>query len=596
MQVFINTAQIQKLVALRVKYLLIVCKEAPVSVPELVLETSSDTREMLQLLYSQATDGSEVHKFLVTFDVLQTSSTWVQMWADALNAKSVPEVLKFISSQTGLQMGSGEDHDKKKFSLTLNPAPTTAAGAHAKQSEKSEKSETEKPEKIEKPEKSEKQDAAQLFKKDADAADAPAANQEAATSESVGKHKPDSSSTSSNSASMTLKELELFRDEHCIKAKHDATGLNFFETSEDAKNLGIKHFTAAGMMQMQKSLESALWHVYTIESDGLESVTIDFGVAKKDAVSVRVPVPRTLSLPFMGPVTQSKGTKGLKICSVFGVDFFIHPCGENLQTADVLVPAWHCKAVTKADQAFFYLAVKSVPLWMVASGGELSSVAFFAEEPKISEDQKCQKVDCALQLLYPQDDIQKKLDAELKVRQDKAQKSARNAINQSIRQQSQKEKGKKAGKQPKKEKSAPGDTADAENVQPNLELAVKKAQEDEVKLDKLVADAVASCQRPTSIPITRLSSDGERAQSSTRALLMQNILKEKEALDKSKANETAEAESTAPIPSKLGVPAAVQAFNRDGILQLKKKKGKTGENSVAAATENVMKMGKHVLK
>ena len=77
------------------------------------------------------------------------------MWADALNAKSVPEVMKFISSQTGLQMGSGEEHEKKKsLSLSLNPEEPekspkleTPAKAEPGKSENPEESEVDKPQK-----------------------------------------------------------------------------------------------------------------------------------------------------------------------------------------------------------------------------------------------------------------------------------------------------------------------------------------------------------------------------------------------------------------------------------------------------------------
>ena len=614
-QVFANTKQLQKLVGLRVKYMLEVCKEAPLSVPELVLSTSSNTRDMLKSLADSATEGSQVQKLLVAFDALQTASTWVSMWAEALNVETVDQVMAFIAKQSGMSLENITKASNKATDAQNGPKEQPEKAAEKDGG----KADTEK-EKVEEDKKklAEEEDGKQ-----------PAAAAAAAEAEDPGKkvevkvegqkgqepelqEAPDSSTDSS----MTCAQLELYRDEKCIKSKTTATGVHLFEESLDAKQLGVKTFSSSGMMQLQKSLEAALWHIYQQQTQETEHIMINFTAkAKKDSVLATLPLPSSTCLPFMGPVSQNKGSKGLKMCTLFGIEFYIHPCGENLASAEILVPAWHCKSVAKADQAFFTLATKSIPLWVSSSCGEdLTSVSFHVADPTadLPVGHTCLERQCSLQFLMPVPDLEAKLEADLKARRDKAEKSTRAAIASQIKQQQNKEKSaakaaatkKKGG--PRKRKGAPVPEEDdqpaaAENANPNkqevdLEAAYKKAAEDEKKLESLIAEAVASCKQPTSIPLTRLSSEGEKAANSTRALLMQNILKEKEAQDKDKAKQIAEAESSEPMPGKLGAPAAVQALARDGdgIFQ-KKKKGKT-ENTATAATENVMKMGKHVLK
>ena len=568
--------------------MLLVCKEAPTSIPELVLQAPANTRELLLKLADSALEGSETHKLLVAFDTLQTSTTWVQSWADTLSAGSIEDVISYIKKQTGMVKP-----EPKSDGLQKDPASALSKdGRHA----------------------------------DADA-NSPATKAEHPANGS------DDQTTAASETGMTLAQLEVFKDEKCIKAKAESSGLQIFDASPHAKSLDIENFSAAGLIRLQKGLEAVLWEMYIEHSRGSSSVLVDFGKARKDSVAVQLPVPSDLCFPYMGPISQNKGAKGLKICSLFGIDFYIHPCSENLQSAEVLVPAWSAKAVTKADQAYFNLATKNVPIWMTASSRDVSSVRFFLDNPtkteKLADHVKVAEVNCGLQILLPMDDIVMKLEHDLKIRKDKAEKTVRNTINQSIRQSQLKSKKKGGKKETEASKAVPkpkrggkrkgrcddddevpevadGQDADDDLLAPSrasaeclgstLESLQKQAEESEAKIEKLVAEAIAGCQRPACIPITRLSSDCERVQSSTRALLMQNIMKEKQALEKSQAKLIAETESNEPMPGKLGAPAAMQAFNRDGVLQSKKKKGKTADSAAATAANNVMKMGKHVLK
>ncbi len=56
-------------------------------------------------------------------------------------------------------------------------------------------------------------------------------------------------------------------------------------------------------------------------------------------------------LPCAGTITQLKQKDCVFVTSLFGVDFFCQKGGHDLM-ANVLVPAWYCKTVTRDDQAF----------------------------------------------------------------------------------------------------------------------------------------------------------------------------------------------------------------------------------------------------
>ena len=566
LQVFINTSCLEKLMAIRVKYMLVVCKEAPSSVPELVLCTSANNKEMLCKLHDAAMPGSDTLKYLVQFDSLQTSSTWVQSWSEVLTCDSVEEVVVKIEQQIGTSPSS------------------LGSFASLRSSEKAKDEKNEKHEKLE---------------KEASEPDA-----EAERGDHVGCEKTDTTISSV----MSLEELHKYRDQQCIL---DCAPKNFFEDSVEAKALGLERFCASSMVQFQKKLEAAVWEFFQDLSRGDDHILVDFRAAKKDAVTVKLPAPTptTMALPFVGPLSTTKTPKNIKFCTVFGVDFYINPCGEDLQTAEVLVPAWYCRPVTKADQAYFAVSTVTVGVTLKASTSSLASVSVLSFAPpeadRAGDDCKYCKLECSIQMLNPLADINHKLEADLKKNKEKAEKSTRNCINSSVKQAQKAAAAKKKTNKRKRgaeEAGAEGENADpnggGENAAVDWAARLQKAEEDQLKIDALVNEAVNACKKPSAIPITRLCSDSERVQNSSRAMLLQSVLREKQDAEKKAAAEVVKTHAAAALPGKLGAMAAVQAFERDGVLGGKgKKKAKAGgENSAAAAAENVMKLGKHVLK
>lgn len=92
-----------------------------------------------------------------------------------------------------------------------------------------------------------------------------------------------------------------------------------------------------------------------------ESVVLDpLSSSSKDQIMVKYPPTSGLSLPFTGYVTsQSSDPKAIHIGTIFGVKFFLTP------SANVCVPAWSVKTVTRLDQAFFSYHTDTIKVLLV---------------------------------------------------------------------------------------------------------------------------------------------------------------------------------------------------------------------------------------
>lgn len=153
---------------------------------------------------------------------------------------------------------------------------------------------------------------------------------------------------------------------HAVKVSDIMTldDLNNYQSLQEAdgvlqhsplgKALDLELVCAAGLRSLEKKLELLLWQVFLEKSCGGSSVQINL-LDKKDQVSVKVPVPDDLCLPFAGTVRLQKpaGKTHFKLCSAFGLTFYVCSPGCDLLSQDVAVAAWSSKTVTKLDQAFF---------------------------------------------------------------------------------------------------------------------------------------------------------------------------------------------------------------------------------------------------
>ena len=133
-----------------------------------------------------------------------------------------------------------------------------------------------------------------------------------------------------------------------------AAGMSALHASEEGEilNLTASDFNSVSLKVMEKKLEIMRWQMYEQLQAGSEKVLVDLR-AKKDGFQAQLPLsPEDLSLPYGGNVSLANPQKSVLFTSLFGLKFFIQPRPDAL-AADVLVPAWAAKVVSKASECFF---------------------------------------------------------------------------------------------------------------------------------------------------------------------------------------------------------------------------------------------------
>ena len=127
-----------------------------------------------------------------------------------------------------------------------------------------------------------------------------------------------------------------------------------FARTPEARVMALcdRDFTSSFLKLLQSKLEAALWQFYYsfAEKDDSKNVMVNLA-AKKAEVFVKFPIPEELNLMYVGKVTLVKTKTSVPFVKMFGVQFFV----DDPQNADILMPAWQCKTVTRADVAYFKL-------------------------------------------------------------------------------------------------------------------------------------------------------------------------------------------------------------------------------------------------
>ena len=119
------------------------------------------------------------------------------------------------------------------------------------------------------------------------------------------------------------------------------------------------------------------------------------------------------------------------------------------------------------------------------------------------------------------------------------------------------------------------------------DVKMKKAEAQQAKVDEIVQDALAKCVKPSHVPITKMVTGSAKAAKNSRAMLLEQVQKEKDAAEKNeKAN----------LPDKsgagvLGLQAAINTHARMGTIVKAQKLEKDSSEA-----QDVIKMGKHMLK
>ena len=251
-----------------------------------------------------------------------------------------------------------------------------------------------------------------------------------------------------------MKDVLEFRDTE----DHSGDSSTWLGLSGQAKALGVTHFDATALCRFERLLECVVWDIY-VNLSSTDTVQVNLAAASKDAknvntVAVARPVPEALCLLHAGTVSRTKGKGGLLLCEAFGINFYVNPCGDNLQS-DLIVPAWHCKTVQKADQAFFEQKSLKIVVHLTATSTSLASVSIHRDLPNVLDDGvKTCKLELSLEQLTPCTDIEAKLEVEVARNKEKAEKMATKVIALEVKAKAKvtaaaTKKGKNAGKNAK---------------------------------------------------------------------------------------------------------------------------------------------------
>lgn len=207
---------------------------------------------------------------------------------------------------------------------------------------------------------------------------------------------------------------------------------------------------------------------------------------------------------------------------------------------------------------------------------------------------------------------------------DKAEKVAKGLIKSNLKQEEKQKKAqakkKQVAKATRKRKAAESDEEGAEdsdkeaaNWAEMAEDIIKQAEKRQQQIDVVLAEHVSSIKIPDYLPITRLATVEEKQSRSARGLLIQAALKEAEqhmdAVKKSKAAKSAaQHDRDAVSCPQVGLKAFAEDHAKkceqkglqSNVLKAKSKKGggnsSKNKDDAEMATQEVMKLGKHLLK
>lgn len=223
--------------------------------------------------------------------------------------------------------------------------------------------------------------------------------------------------------------------------------------------------------------------------------------------------------------------------------------------------------------------------------------------------------------LSPCKSIETNLQAANDRRKEKAEKMAKNLIKQSLKAKEKNDKKKqqqekKAAAKRKRKAARGSDSSEGSGDEATQQAAdaaktiLEMAEQQQDKMDEVLAEHVAKIQIPEYIPLTRLATLEEKQSRSNRGMLMQQALRQAHALEAAKGKKTSAAEDERQSAAhQIGIKLCAEMYAKqceeNGISQgnqSKKGKSKKGSNNTKekddkeTATQEVMKLGKHLLK
>lgn len=475
-----------------------------------------------------------------------------------------------------------------------------------------------------------------------------------AESETKDDNSDDASGNSKATTEMDLKAVNEFRSASVLER------FKMLEFSKDSQNLGIcESGRSAGDVMgpvfvkiLERKIEILQWQMFHAHQAGEANITVNLAQGKKDQFIVKLPVHGSLCLPFAGsiscspPSSSASKSQAHLFCTFLGMHFYVQPKGIDLNTSDVVVPAWAVKAVSKPADAFLeqdvvrndFVAllplnarphdmslhlitpdnsdsVKELIAECENAGGHVCGSSFIGQtflicfcsgyvtvdSKPFSQFSQLQsgRGQAQLQVAKPLHNLQQKIEDDLAKDKEKAEKTAKNLVQSALRRNQNRE-AKESKKRKKQQAQVDNDIErlqmEVSNNKADLEK-LKHAEEEEAHVQEAIAKALASCKPRTSIPLTVLAAK-ETVEKSARAKAMQSALQEAEAKLAGALAPTPSSAST-PKPSgqesAVGVRAVLVALHDDGALE-PKKVNKNKKDDKALTTAEMRKLGKHLLK
>ncbi|CAK8992116.1 unnamed protein product [Durusdinium trenchii] len=609
-QVFQNKRDcVDDVTSLRLRYLMLILKEIVTKVQN-VSPAAKNIIAQLGGLDVKSTDFI----CLCTCDLLMSSSDWASTWSFMLRESQSFEHMcdsmleKFGLSRDAILKTSKETSSAKTATAAaaatvsrihtesaVNPKPATADGGDASGAD------------------------IDGLKTNADGDD------RAANAAAAAAHKASISSFSGTElTAVPLSMVNCFADEQADSGK------TFLAASHEASILGLEKasFSAGFLKMLQSKLEAALWSMH-LSLDTHEGKEIVVNLASKRMETyVKYPIDSKLVLPYIGKVTQVKTSTSLPFVTLFGVNFYI----DEMKNADVLLPAWTCKTVTRADIAYFKLEKSFYRLALITdpSSSTLHDLEVhlspdgrecpeaFGEHaawmPSWAQSKRTFTVYSEISSLVPLADAESKVQRELELQRQRAEKSARSQIDAFLKKS--RESTNEAGTtKPGKKKTGGGrgkagsGSAAATSIEglaesllgdglPEEREARIKALESIVetsgKLESIVTGVKEKITTPTKVGITKMASDEARVSASARTKAMKELLaaaKASEGGGSRKGIEDTGADALSAAAVGLAAAKAVAEKESSGSAQ---KKDKSKGNKQTSC--DLVKAGKHLLK
>ena len=442
-------------------------------------------------------------------------------------------------------------------------------------------------------------------------------NKEAASSASQAP----TSCIPSDLSQIPLKNVNTFSD-----ITDASGGQAMFTGSLQAKSLGLSEFTFSSSFFkcLQAKLEAALWEHYLVsKTQENENVLVNMS-AKKTETFVKFPICPDLQLPFVGKVTMMKTKHSLPFVTLFGVPFWIDDC----QSVDILIPAWSCKTVTRADIAYFKMQTKKCKVVIINEGHEggseqepLPKLSVFLVQvesagtgsdddndasvdvvPKWGLSHRHCTTDAFLTNLVPLPDVQAKVEKEITLQKTRAEKQARSEVEKFLKQRKEQTQGQSQAKTKKGKAAKGGASSSVDHLADALYVdglpddprdkirALESMVETQEKLDSVIQKAKDKIVVPSKVAITKMASEEARTSASGRAKAMQEALAAAKLADEGKGQTETE-DTSAAVALGLG---ALRGFVDKSAGKISVNKSSSKEKK--SESTDLAKMGKHLLK